>query len=597
MTMTRRRLVGSTAALAAATALTGQQIAQAEEPTPQAIGAITPELIALNRMGYGPRPPQSALVQNPAGFNGDVARIAALGGLDAYIEQQLNPASIDDSFCDQQLAAARLRFNYADSQVPARYPTVNEVRPLDTLAQTVTQLWPLVNFSTPMDFSERQRPWYEVRIATVIRAIYSERQLQEVLIDFWHNHFNVNASGDTVHSAAFPDYDRIMRQHCLGNFRDFVEAVAKSTAMLYSLDNFVNRAGGGEGGNENYARELFELHTLGSDNYFKFSNSQNMGTITYNGETFPRGYIDQDVYEASECLTGWTVGNGDYRLPAGTPNNGAFVYIHAWHSPGSKLVLGQSINHGQATADYQKDGLAVLKLLTDHVGTARFLCTKLCRRLISDNPPANVVEAAVAEWMANRTAPDQIKRVIRVILQSQAFKTTWGQKVKRPFDFLVSYVRATSAQLRLTDDAHPSGSCWGSLFSNLSNTGHRLYEWPTPTGHPDLASYWLSTNGMLRRWNIPYSLISTGQYGVNAQVNLFAQTPAGLTATQIVDFWIERLFGYAIGSSTRTALISFMAQTGSPNAPPPLFSGETTLQERIECLVYLMSMAPEFQQR
>ncbi len=607
MTMTRRRLVGSAAAFAAVTAIASQQIANADEPetpnliepTPQAAGAITPELIALNRMGYGPRPAQSVLVQNPAGFPGDVARIAALGGLDAYIEQQLDPASIDDSFCDQQLAATRFRFNYAaDNQAPPRYPAVNELRPLDTLVQTVTQLWPLADFGTAMDWSERQRPWYEVRITTAVRAIYSERQLQEILVDFWHNHFNVNASGDVTQSVAFPDYDRIMRQNCLGNFRTFVEAVAKSTAMLYYLDNYSNRASGGEGGNENYARELFELHTLGSDNYLKFYDDRSqIGTVTYNGETFARGYIDQDVYEAAECLTGWTVGNGDWRLPAGTLNNGAFVYVHAWHSGGTKLVLSQLISNGQATADYMKDGQAVFKLLTDHVGTARFLCTKLCRRLISDYPPSDVIEAAVAEWMANRTAPDQIKRVVRVILKSAAFKNIWGQKVKRPFDFFVSYVRATNAQVRLVDDAHPSGSCWGSLFSTLSNTGHRLYEWATPTGHPDLASYWLSTNGMLRRWNIPYSLISTGQYGINIQVNLFAQTPTGLTSTQIVDYWIDRLFGYAISSSTRTALISFMAQTGSPNSPPPLYSGETTLQERIECLVYLMSMAPEFQQR
>jgi uncharacterized protein (DUF1800 family) len=275
-----------------------------------------------------------------------------------------------------------------------------------------------------------------------------------------------------------------------------------------------------------------------------------------------------------------------------------FFYAAAWHDTNPKQVLSVD---GRANIPRNqpdlKDGLDVIKLLTDHVGTARFLCTKLCRRLIGDYPSADVVDAAVAEWMAHRADPDQIKRVVRVILTSMAFKNTWGQKVKRPFDFLISYIRATNAQLRLDDNADPNGSCWGNLFWNLGNTGHRLYEWPTPTGHPDLANYWLSTNGMLRRWNIPYSLISTGQYGINVQVNLFSQTPTGLSATGIVDYWIDRLFGYAISSSTRTALIGFMAQNGNPNSPPPLFAGESTLQERVECLVYLISMAPEYQQR
>jgi uncharacterized protein (DUF1800 family) len=539
---------------------------------------ISAELIALNRIGYGPRPAQSPLVANPAAFQGDLARIAALGGLNAYIEQQLSPATIDDSYCNQQIAAVQFR-------------SANGVTGLGQLSQTPTNLWGLTDFGMSIDWSERMRPWNEVRIATIIRAIYSERQLQEIMVDFWHNHFNVNASGDVAHSVGFPTYDQTIRQNCFGNFGSFVEEIAKSIAMLYYLDNYSNRASGGEGGNENYARELFELHTLGSDNYLKFYDDRSqVGTTTYNGETFVRGYIDKDVYEAAECLTGWTVANGDWRLPTGTPDDGTFIYVPSWHSGGTKIVMNKIVDNGQSSSFYMKDGRDVLKLITEHIGTARFICRKLVRRLVADFPPENVVEAAVAEWMANRQAPDQIKRVVRVILQSDAFKTTWGQKVKRPFDYLVSYIRAAGVQLKLTDGA---SSQWNSLFYLLSDTGHRIFEWPTPTGHPDLASFWLSTNGLLRRWNLPYKIL---YWGPEAQADIVGQMPSNLTSTQIVDFWANRIFGYDLTPTTRTALISFIAQGGAATAPPRMYGGEQ-IKDRLECLVYLMAMSPEFQSR
>lgn len=583
MNLPRRRLVERAALLTTAVALAPRAPGAQASDRQSATSPISAEIIALNRMGFGPRPPQSPLAAAPASFPGDVAQIAALGGLDSYIDQQLDPASISDSHCDQRLAAAQLR-------------TFNGLAGLGYLTSTTSDLWSLTDFGMSIDWSERQRPWYEVRVATAIRAIYSERQLQEVLVDFWHNHFNVNASGDVVQSAGFPTYDRIMRQHCLGNFHDFITAVAQSTAMLYYLDNYSNRAGGGEGGNENYARELFELHTFGSDNYLKFYDDRSqVGTTTYNGETFVRGYIDKDIYEAAECLSGWTVGNGDWRLPAGTPDNGAFIYVHGWHSGGTKIVLNTIIDNGQSPANYTKDGRDVLRLVSDHIGTARHLCTKLCRRLIADYPPQSVIEAAVAEWMAHRTSPDQIKRVVRVILRSPEFQSVWGQKVKRPFEFLISYIRGAGVQLPMVDEAATDTSYWNNLFYRLGETGHRLFEWQTPTGHPDLASFWLSTNGLLRRWNLPYNLIQS--WSANAQVDLLGQTPTGLTATEIVDFWTDRLLGYALSTTTRTALITFVAGSGSPTSPPPLYSGEGTLQERIECLVYLLAMSPEFQLR
>jgi hypothetical protein len=232
-------------------ALLGPDRTQSDVPVPSAaVPAV--EFLALNRMGYGPRPE-------------DPARVRAMG-LEAYIDEQLNPGTISDTLCDQKLAAARLRISYP---VGVSYPARDEAVGLNFLNSSVAELWARANFGMEQAWQERMRPWDEVRVAAYLRAIYSKRQLQELLVEFWHNHFSVNPGADAAISAGFPAYDRLMRQHCLGNFRTFLEEVAKSTAMLYSLDNVSNRVSGGEGGNENYARELFELHTLGSDNYLK----------------------------------------------------------------------------------------------------------------------------------------------------------------------------------------------------------------------------------------------------------------------------------------------------------------------------------------
>jgi uncharacterized protein (DUF1800 family) len=291
------------------------------------------------------------------------------------------------------------------------------------------------------------------------------------------------------------------------------------------------------------------------------------------------------------------VRNGDWRLPGSEPNNGTFFYYNTWHASGAKIVLNTVVDFGPGPVDWQKDGRKVLDLVARHVGTARFICRKLCRRLVADNPPADLVEAAVAVWMANRDAPDQLRQVVRAILRSSTFKSVWGQKVKRPFEGLVAYMRATGAVPPNDSDTYPSNSPISNLFSRLSDTGHKLFEWPTPTGYPDLQSYWLSTNTMLRRWNLPYSLARTGQWEVNATLDLLAQSPMAQSCTQIVDFWIARLFGYAISATTRDALIAYMAQGGSPSSPPALLSGEASLKDRLETMVWLMAMSPEYQLR
>lgn len=603
MALSRRRFIAATGAGGAALTATlpdlGTSARAAPPGTLSAAGATPPiAAIALNRMGYGPR-------------KGEIAAFNALGATDdarlqVYVEQQLNPDAINDSACDARLAAARLKIQYdaySDPDPNESYPARHEAAPLATLGQQLAELWPRARGVAPYQaWPERVRPADEVAVAAWMRAVYSKRQLKELLVEFWHNHFNVNVDADSTIAATFPLYDRLMRTHCLGNFRTLLEEVAKSPAMLYYLDNVSNKAGGGEGGNENYARELFELHTLGSDNYLKFYDDRgSVGTITYNGKTYVRGYIDRDVYEAARCLSGWTLNNGHWEHP--TPNDGTFLFYNNWHDNALKIVLGVNFPYNQGITD----GKQVFDLLCAHPGTARHICMKLCRRLVADNPPADLVEAAVATWMAHINSPDQIKRVVRTILLSAHFKSTWGQKLKRPFELVVSYLRAVGAELPIDEVlADPgAGNYWAGLLWNYRAAGHALFEWPTPTGYPDLASHWASTNGMLRRWNLPYILARP--WGGNVAIDLRGPTDADLpggSCIQIVDYWIARLCGRTIDAGVRQRLIDFLAQKaqgGDATQPPRAMNGEPNtaqlITERIESMVQLLAISPEFQVR
>jgi uncharacterized protein (DUF1800 family) len=504
----------ATAALATtATEAASQPTTTTRDPSPTTTALPSAAVIALHRMGYGPRP-------------GDIAAVEAMG-LTAYIEQQLHPDAIDDSACDARIAAAQMRIRYV-AGANNSYPVLDELRPLSYLTKQTPDLWKLITPGVPRALQEQLRPREEVQAATWLRAIYSKRQLKEVLVEFWHNHFNVGAVFDIVISAVLPVYDRdVIRAHCLGNFRVMLEAMTKSTAMMHYLDNISNRVGAGEGGNENFARELLELHTLGADAYLKFYNDRrNIGTMTYHGVAYARGYIDDDVYEVARCFTGWTIKNRYWLDPSQNMNDGTFYYDVSWHDPNPKTVLSPdgypNIPRNQPDL---KDGRDVLTILARHPLTARHVCTKLCRRFISDTPPNEVIEAAVATWMVNLDAPDQLRRVMRKILTSHTFATTWGQKVKRPFEARVSYLRGTNAELPL-DDMSAGGGLWESRFFTFNLMGQRMFGWPTPNGYPDTARHWLNTNYLLWWWRTPV-LLTERSWGEN-RIDLLGQTNMAL---------------------------------------------------------------------
>jgi uncharacterized protein (DUF1800 family) len=612
MTLSRRQFLGSSAALAAVAAATATTAAVIPEPrSAEAACAMLPvasaENVAMHRLSYGPSPAA-------------VAEFRALGSTDSeryerWVAQQLNWQSIDDSACEQILANTRLKI---------RYDAVNEVRPLTyvltpgTHQQINRALWiNLVRLRADMHFAERRRPTDEVKVATWIRALYSRRQLFEVLTDFWHNHFNVNPNVDDRVLITWPAYDRLIRTHALGNFRNFLVDVAQSVAMMYYLNNVSNRAAGGEGGNENFARELFELHTLGSDNYLKFYDRRNdIGTITLGDEIHAGGYIDDDVYNASYAFTGWSIADGSHG--ANDPNDGSFYYDNSWHQPGPKLILLRNptdyigvINTPRGEAE----GYEVIDRVAYHPGTARHIVGKLCRRLVSDTPSDELITAATDVWLANRRAPNQIELVLRTILLSDECRRSFGGKVKRPLEAIWAYLRATGAVLpsdQLEVNGNTSqGGFWQSLFWTADTTGHRLFGWEPPTGHPDTAAYWANTNGLLTRWSLPYSL--TQSWGGNVQIDVFGQTPMNESCVAVVDYWLNRLCGYSVAPGVRQALITFLAQGMDPNQPPQLKSridergrivnlapdwgDPAALQDRVRALVQLIATTPEFNLR
>jgi uncharacterized protein (DUF1800 family) len=423
---------------------------------------------ALNRLAFGARPGQVE----------DVQRM----GLARWIDQQLNPSSIDDSGL-----AARI------VPLPDRPDDLGRVAARNLSEQE------------RMEAQRRTRQFGRQQIQAlaaqkITRAVYSERQLEEILVDFWFNHFNVFA-GKGRTSGFIPDYEReAIRPRVWGSFRDLLGATAKSPAMLFYLDNWLSadpkaaeqlqqlqqrgnnrrraRLGGAgnnaganmppqnqqaprrNGLNENYARELMELHTLGVDG----------------------GYTQQDIIEVARALTGWTLANGQ---------DGGFRFTPALHDRGEKKVLGQTIRAGGGIEDGEK----VLDIVAAHPSTARHIATKLVRRFVNDEPPAALVDKVAATF--TKTKGD-LREVVRTLVTSPEFYATENRnaKVKTPLEFVISGVRTTGRDVR-----EPR-----QLLQALQQLGMAPYMCQPPTGYDDTAETWVSAGALVTRMNIAQQL-------------------------------------------------------------------------------------------
>jgi uncharacterized protein (DUF1800 family) len=492
----------------------------------------------LNRIGFGARP-------------GDVERVQKIG-LQKYIEQQLHPETIPDSGMAARLADLKT-VNLSSREIAEDYARPMLEARRDRKQQQAKQ--------DPQEMTERPRPGpgsvqqkansvvVELAEQKILRAVYSNRQLEEVLTDFWFNHFNVDARKGQVRFL-LTEYEReAIRPHVLGNFRDLLEATAKSPAMLFYLDNWMSadpngphpdagadrarsgrpgRAGRGrllampqrpaqakrapKGLNENYGRELMELHTLGVEG----------------------GYTQKDVTEVARAFTGWTIEN--------PRNGGGFRFEPRIHDNAEKIVLGHTIKAGGGI----QDGEQVLDILAKHPSTARFIATKLARRFVSDTPPPALVDRLAERF--TQTHGD-LRAVTATLLASPEFLApeTLRAKVKTPFEFVVSAVRATGAEIA---DARP-------LIKSLQELGMPLYQCQPPTGYKDTADGWTNTGALVNRMNFALAL---------------SRRPANVMSASALD----EVLAHDLSETTRNTI----AKASSPAQALALTLGSPEFQRR-----------------
>jgi uncharacterized protein (DUF1800 family) len=284
------------------------------------------------------------------------------------------------------------------------------------------------------------------------------------------------------------------------------------------------------------------------------------------------------VYEATRCFTGWT---SDTVF-------GEFSYVATLHDRFQKFVLGRSIPADQVP---RKDGKDVYDIVAAHPGTARYIARKLCRRFIADDPPQRVVDAAAAVFLAQRQAPDQLKQVVRTILLSEEFRTTWGQKMKRPFELIVSSMRMAGMQFQFT--INDQASNW--FMNAFARTGHPPFLWPTPDGYPDVQAPWLGNNSLLMSWNVLKGLCDMKNWYNKSYVPLdalFESPPEARSAHALADFWIHRILGRAMKPEDRREIVDFMARGRSADMTLPL-GQDVNFTERLQGMVALILMSPD----
>lgn len=502
-------------------------------------------------------PPLESLVFTRLAFGSTPADIDTFRGMGANPREQL------ENWVDWQLEPEGI----ADGELAARLGQSF----YQTLDKDLEQLW-FDHVREENEFEYRMLPIYETQYAAALRAIYSRRQMTEILADFWHNHFNV-FGWHFWSGPVFVHYDRdVIRRNMLGNFREFLEAMTASPAMLFYLDNLFSSA---DGPNENFAREVLELHTLGEENYY---GAIPASEVPRDGNDIPLGYTDEDVRELARCLTGWSLNE----------NTGEFLYRGYWHDGESKKILGLDIPSGQSDL---KDVRDVFDLLAVHPGVARFVCTKLCRRLVADNPPQSLIDSATSVFLANADSSDQLKQVVRLIVLSDEFATVWGDKVRRPFELVISAVRSMAPDFALPMSV--DFSRW--FFWLLYSTGNLPYTWAPPTGFPDRKDIWLSTNALVTSWRLINLLAGLELDGWRPCDPLEATPDEVTTAAELADHWIERTLLRPVDQSFRQGVVDFMAQESDPDDDLDL--ADWRISERLRSMSGLVLMSPEFHWR
>jgi uncharacterized protein (DUF1800 family) len=450
----------------------------------------------LNRLGFGPRP-------------GDIERVREMG-IDAYIEEQLHPARIPDAAVNTMLenydalemGLPQLLDSYAPlvPQGVRRRATIYEKRRAADARAAGIEYWKTAAAETAAGRAAMlaDRPFdYQIINAKVIRGIYSERQLQEVMADFWMNHFNIQF-GDHPFAAHFEE--SVVRPRTMGRFEDLVMAVAKHPSMLNYLDNWKSSAPAevveerltaleatldheaslklrerrgfyeeNQDLNENFARELMELHTIGVD----------------------AGYTQDDVIAMAKVLTGWTISPGN--IVNAREEDGIFVFEPLVHVEGDKTVFGYTVESGGI-----EEGEQVIRMLANHPAAARFISTKLARRFVADDPPAALVDAAARTF--EETGGD-IREVLRTIFSSPQFLSTdyYQVKIKKPIELVFSALRAVDAKIDMNNASGWVAGGGQQGGSPVARMGELVYNYSAPDGNADVARAWINTNALMER--------------------------------------------------------------------------------------------------
>lgn len=525
--------------------------------------------IALNRVTFGAR-------------DTDVANVQAMGW-PAWVADQLAPSVGDDPALDAHIKAQRLRIQYPAAtpgvngmNAQANWPAVDELRPLNYIGADIPTLWSVARYAgVTVPFQERQRIRQEIAAATWIRNTHSRYQLREFMTDFWHNHFNIGKNENELATGLLPAYDRVaIRPHVFGNFRSMLEANATSPSMLMYLDNWVSTA---TTPNENYAREIMELHTLGGGAYLGTLPAADVGQ---GADGIAVGFTDQDIVQASRALSGWTVQYGQRHGGVTLPSTGEFIYNAAQHNTQAGYLLGTSV--ASLTAPMQQ-GRKLLDMIAAHDATAAFICTKLARRIFGDSPPQTVIDRAVAAWKAHQSAQDQIAQVLRaLLLDGTEIMTAPVTKVRRPYERMI-------ALFRTTDTVVNAAANMTSLFDALND---HLFAWQAPNGRPDVNGYWLATGATVATWNLLMQVF----FFPEIKSSLTEQTPASArtTATGVVEYWVERIIGATLSPAAMNALITDQAgYNGVPNQINRN-NGAVNIENAYRRLVSLIATSEEF---
>ncbi|MEP7131563.1 MAG: DUF1800 domain-containing protein [Acidobacteriota bacterium] len=526
-------------------------------------------LQALNRLAFGPRP-------------GEVDRVLEIG-VSRWIDSQLAPETVADTLLPARLQNLPTLAMSSEEIFNVYEKPVRDARRQRRLASSAASANEIP--MTREEAAEAQekiapekrprRVIEELSSARVLRAAYSERQLNEVLVDFWMNHFNVYAAKglDRVFTTSF-ERD-VVRPRIWGRFEDLLLATAKSPAMLFFLDNAqsvadpehrppvparaaarraaaeamseesgtVVRAVRRGGLNENYARELMELHTLGVDG----------------------GYTQKDVTDLARVLTGWSLER----------EGGGFVFRERVHDTGAKTVLGHTFSAGGGI----EEGEEMIRRLARHPATARHIARQLVERFVSDDPPAAVVDRVAKKFLAT---DGDLRQTLRALIESPEFfdRTFYRGKVKSPFEYVVSAIRATGAE---TNGRVP-------VLKQIAQMGEPLYLCQPPTGYSDAASAWVNTGSLVSRLNFALMLSANKLPGTSVDVARLIPAAEAADPARSLDALARILVAGDLTSATR-ATISRQLEARTASADDP------TANTQIPLIAGLILGSPEFQKQ